>query len=78
MKPGPQPRDAFDLFQAHFDRLLDPHHELVQPAKQIDWPRLARASQRLPMPLTRALAPRYATRAFRTRAGPYTARRAVA
>ena len=40
MKPKPQPRDAFELFQAHFDQLLDPSHELVVLAKKIDWPGL--------------------------------------
>ncbi len=40
MKPKTQPRDAFELFQAHFDQLLDPDHELVQLANQIDWPSL--------------------------------------
>jgi hypothetical protein len=30
MKPKPQNRDAFELFQAHFDQLLNPAHELVQ------------------------------------------------
>jgi IS5 family transposase len=39
MKPKPQPRDAFELFQAHFDQLLNPQHELVQLAKKIDWNR---------------------------------------
>ena len=48
MKPKPQPRDAFELFQSHFsacagthadrDQLLDPRHELVRLAKMIDWP----------------------------------------
>ena len=37
MKPKPQPRDAFELFQAHFDQLLDRSHELVVLAKKIDW-----------------------------------------
>ncbi len=37
MKPKPQPRDAFGLFQAHFDQLLDPSHELVVLAKKTDW-----------------------------------------
>ncbi len=37
MKPKPQPRDTFELFQAHFDQLLDPSHELVILAKKIDW-----------------------------------------
>ena len=37
MKPKPQPRDAFDLFRAHFDQMLDPGHELVVLAKKIDW-----------------------------------------
>jgi len=40
MKPKPQPRDAFELFQAHFDQMLDSDHELVQLATQIDWPSL--------------------------------------
>jgi len=40
MKPKTQPRDAFELFQAHFDQLLDPGHELVILANQIDWPSL--------------------------------------
>ncbi len=29
MKPKPQPGDAFELFQSHFDQLLNPDHELV-------------------------------------------------
>jgi len=37
MKPKTQSRDAFELFQAHFDQLLDPGHELIVLAKQIDW-----------------------------------------
>lgn len=37
MKPKPQPRDSFELFQAHFDRMLDPNHELVLLAHKIDW-----------------------------------------
>ena len=40
MKPKPQPRDAFELFQAHFDQMLDPSHELVVLANKIDWPSL--------------------------------------
>ena len=28
MPPKPQPRDAFELFQSHFDQLLNPAHEL--------------------------------------------------
>lgn len=43
MKPKPQPRDAFELFQAHFDQLLNPQHELVQLAKKIDWNRFEAA-----------------------------------
>ena len=39
MKPRSQPHDAFHLFQAHFDQILNPDHELVQLAKKIDWPR---------------------------------------
>ena len=37
MTPQPSPRDAFELFQAHFDQLLNPKHPLVQLAGQIDW-----------------------------------------
>jgi IS5 family transposase len=40
MKPKPQPRDAFELFQSHFDQMLDPGHELVILANKIDWPSL--------------------------------------
>ncbi len=40
MKPKPQPRDSFELFQAHFDQLLNPGHELIQLARQIDWAHL--------------------------------------
>ena len=32
MTPKPQPRDAFELFQSHFDQILNPGHELVQLA----------------------------------------------
>ena len=39
LKPRPQPSGAVELFQAHFDQVLNPDHELVQLAKQIDWPR---------------------------------------
>ncbi len=38
MTPKPQPRDAFELFQSHFDQILNPGHELVQLAHKIDWP----------------------------------------
>jgi IS5 family transposase len=37
MKPKPQPRDDFELFQAHFNQILNPNHELVQLAQKIDW-----------------------------------------
>ena len=37
MKPRPQPRDAFELFQSHFDQLLNPGHELIVLANKIDW-----------------------------------------
>ena len=40
MKPKPQPRDSFELFQAHFEQMLDPSHELIQLARQIDWAHL--------------------------------------
>src|SRR3990170_3477671 len=39
MQPKPQKRDAFELFQSHFDQLLNPAHELVQLAQKIDWAR---------------------------------------
>jgi IS5 family transposase len=39
MAPKPQPRDAFELFRSHFDQLLNPDHEWIRLAKQIDWPR---------------------------------------
>lgn len=39
MQPKPQKRDAFHLFQSHFDQILNPQHELIQLAKKIDWPR---------------------------------------
>ena len=37
MKPKPRPRDAFELFQSHFDQMLDPNHELILLANKIDW-----------------------------------------
>ena len=43
MPPKPQKRDAFELFQSHFDQLLNPAHELVQLAQRIDWGRFAAA-----------------------------------
>lgn len=43
MKPKRQPRDAFELFQAHFDQMLNPNHELVLLAQKIDWPGLEAA-----------------------------------
>ena len=39
MKPKPQPRDAFELFQAHFDQILNLDHALIQLASKIDWSR---------------------------------------
>ena len=39
MKPKPQPRDDFELFQAHFDQILNHDHALVQLADKIDWSR---------------------------------------
>jgi len=39
MQPKPQSRDAFELFQSHFDQLLYPAHQLVQLAQKIDWVR---------------------------------------
>jgi len=43
MQPKPQKRDAFELFQSHFDQLLNPTHELVQLAQKIDWGRFEAA-----------------------------------
>ena len=43
MPPKPLKRDAFELFQAHFDQLLNPAHELVQLARKIDWGRFEAA-----------------------------------
>jgi IS5 family transposase len=43
MPPKPQHRDAFELFQSHFDQLLNPTHELVQLARKIDWGRFEAA-----------------------------------
>jgi len=43
MPPKPQNRDAFELFQSHFDQLLNPAHELVQLAGKIDWDRFEAA-----------------------------------
>ena len=37
MKPKPQRRDAFELFQSHFDQMLDRRHALVILANNIDW-----------------------------------------
>ena len=39
MKPRPQRRDVFELFQAHFDQMLDPVHPLLQLAGKLDWSR---------------------------------------
>jgi hypothetical protein len=51
MPPKPQNRDAFELFQSHFDQLPNPAHELVQLAQKhvlersegIDWSRFEAA-----------------------------------
>ena len=43
MKPKRQDRDAFELFQAHFDQLLNPKHKLIQLARRIDWSRFEAA-----------------------------------
>jgi len=42
MRPKPQSRDAFELFQSHFDQLLNPRHEPIQLARKIDWTRFDR------------------------------------
>ncbi len=43
MQPKPQNRDVFELFQSHFDPLLNPAHELVQLSRKIDWDRFEAA-----------------------------------
>ena len=43
MPPKTQNRDAFELFQSHFDQLLNPTHELVQMGQKIDWGRFEAA-----------------------------------
>ncbi len=43
MKPKTQDATAFELFQAHFDQILNPDHRLVQLADRIDWPRFETA-----------------------------------
>ena len=50
MPPKPLKRDAFELFQAHFDQLLNPAHKLPQLARRlalnfegIDWGRFEAA-----------------------------------
>lgn len=43
MQPKPLHRDAFELFQSHFDQLLNPAHELIQLARKMDWARLESA-----------------------------------
>ena len=39
MKPKTQDATAFELFQAHFNQILNPEHPLVRLADKIDWPR---------------------------------------
>ena len=40
MKPKRRPRNSqLDLFQAHFDQLLNPQHPLYVLANKIDWDR---------------------------------------
>ena len=43
MTPKTQNRGTFELFQSHFDQLLNPNHELVILANKIDWPRFQAA-----------------------------------
>ena len=40
MTPKPQTRDAFELFQSHFDQMLDAEHALIQLAGKIGWAHL--------------------------------------
>lgn len=39
MQPKKQPADALQLFQAHFNQILNRDHPLIRLADQIDWPR---------------------------------------
>lgn len=39
MKPKPRSADSFQLFQAHFNQILNREHPLVVLADQIDWPK---------------------------------------
>ena len=50
MPPKPLKRDAFQLFQSHFDQLLNPAHELLPLARKpalsfegMDWGRFEAA-----------------------------------
>ena len=43
MTPKTQKRGTFELFQSHFDQLLNQNHELVILANKIDWPRFQAA-----------------------------------
>ncbi|MBI1824764.1 MAG: hypothetical protein HY287_06490 [Planctomycetes bacterium] len=43
MQPKPQLRDSFELFQSHFDQLLNPRHELIRLARKISWERFEAA-----------------------------------
>ncbi|MBN1556077.1 MAG: hypothetical protein JXA11_15145 [Phycisphaerae bacterium] len=43
MKPKRQPRDTFELFRSRFDPILNPDHELIRLAQQIDGPRFETA-----------------------------------
>jgi len=46
LKPKPQSRDVFELFQAHFDQILNPDHELIQLAGKIGWSRFVKSRYR--------------------------------
>ena len=37
MKPKTQDSTAFELFQAHFDQILNPEHPLILLANKINW-----------------------------------------
>jgi IS5 family transposase len=47
MKPQTAPPNELELFQAHFDQLLNPHHPLIKLAGQIDWQQFDTAFGRL-------------------------------
>jgi hypothetical protein len=56
MKPKTQDAAAFELFQAHFNQIINAEHPLVWLAQSIDWPRFDAAFAR-PIPAVRSERP---------------------